>query len=314
MRSGALPVEPELAEQARGGPRAAHDRLGLVPQVRPGDGRVRQRTAPPERGWSTAGPGACSWPRMTSRRRLTFILAVTLMFAGGARCQDAPLPAPCPAVGGLDHYRCRARDAVRRRPGAAPPSYYLAYGDRYARRFTEETRPLLSPAGRRWLDRTRRRLQEAIEARRASDPAGFAALEVDAERFADFAYATHPAAYLEAGLAGLPARDLVLIATTPDVQDLLTSRGLAQVGAVLHGLLRTCRAEGAAGCAMDRALREARERRRLLADGLGLRPAGLVGRFLARRAVGSALRALGLERPAAEGLRGAVQGVGARGP
>lgn len=258
---------------------------------------------------------------MTSRRSLVWAVALALLAAGTAAAQDA-LPAPCPAEGGLDYYRCRARDAAGRRPGEPVPPYYLEYGDRYARRFTEETRPLLSPAGQRWLDRTRRLLQEAIEARRARDPAGFAALEADGPGFLDFAYATHPAAYFDAGLAGLPVRDLLLIGTTPDVQDLLTARGLSQIRTVLHGLLRTCRAEGATECAVDRALREGRERRRLLSDGLGLRSVGLVGRFFARRVVDSLLRALGLERPAeatpvaapVEGLRGGVRRAGPPGP
>lgn len=240
---------------------------------------------------------------MTSRPLLPLLL---LLLANGARAQDPPRA--CVASGGLDYYRCRADDVERRRPGEAAPSYYLGYGDRYARRFTEESRALLSPEGQRWLDRTRLALQAAMEARRAADPAAFALLETDEARFLDFAYGTHPAAYLASGLERLPLRDLVIIATTPDIQDVITPRGLAQVGHVIEGLLGACRAD-ALTCAVDRVLIEARERRRLLADGLGLRPASELALFWARRVVGSTLRALGLEEPppSRAGLTAAVE-------
>ncbi len=234
------------------------------------------------------------------------LLVLLLLLACRAQAQEPP--AVCAASGGLDYYRCRADDVERRRPGAPPPSYYLGYGDRYARRFTEESRALLSPEGRRWLDRTRLALQVAMEARRAADPAAFAALETDEARFLDFAYATHPDAYLASGLERLPLRDLVVIATTPDAQDILTPRGLAQVGHVLEGLLRACRSDVGA-CAVDRVLIEARERRRLLADGLGLRPASELALFWARRVVGSTLRALGLES-STSGLAAGVEPPG----
>jgi hypothetical protein len=223
------------------------------------------------------------------------LLLLVALLAGWAHAQD---PAACAPDGGLGYYRCRADDAERRRPGELPPSYYRGYGDRYARRFTDESRALLSPEGRGWLDRTRLALQVAMEARRAADPAAFAALERDEGRFLDFAYATHPGAYLATGLERLPLRDLVVIATTPDIQDILTPRGLSQVGHVLDGLLRACRAD-AASCVVDRVLIEARERRRLLADGLGLRPASQLALFWARRVVDSTLRALGVESPSA---------------
>ncbi len=232
------------------------------------------------------------------------LLLLLLLLPCRAHAQEQP--GVCAASGGLDYYRCRADDVERRRPGAPLPSYYLGYGDRYARRFTEESRALLSPEGRRWLDRTRLALQVAMEARRAADPAAFAALETDERRFLDFAYGTHPDAYLASGLERLPLRDLVVIATTPDVQDILTPRGLTQVGRVLAGLLRSCRADS--GCAVDRVLIEARERRRLLADGLGLGPASELALFWARRVVGSTLRALGLEEPSsASGLAAGVE-------
>lgn len=217
-------------------------------------------------------------------------------------------PAACEASGDLDYYRCRADDFTLRQPGLEPPDYYLDYGDRYVRRFTEETRPLLSPAGQRWLDLVRAKLQEALEELRASDPLGFTLLEQDPERFADFAFDTHPEAYLEAGLAGLPLRDLILIGTTPDAQDILSNRARAQIARVIRGLVGACRAQGVVGCAVDRVLIEGRERRRLFRDRLLLRPTGSVGGWLVRRTVESARRALEALRPKRLGIAGGLGG------
>jgi hypothetical protein len=219
---------------------------------------------------------------------------------------SASPPASCTADGDLDYYRCRAADFSRRNPDLAPPDYYLEYGDVYVRRFTDETRPLLSPDGQAWLDGTRTRLQRAMESRRAADPVGYAQLERDPTAFRTFAFETHPPAY-ETGLAGLPLRDLVLIVTTPDVQDVLGVDGAAQVTRVIRGLGDACREQGLGACSVERLLIEARERRRLWRDRWGLRPTFRVTRFLARRIAGSVLRALGpQEREADEGITAAL--------
>jgi hypothetical protein len=212
---------------------------------------------------------------------------------------------PCPADGGLDYYRCRADDHERRHPALEPPSYYMSYGDRYMRRFTFHTRPLLSPTGQVWLDDVREGLQGAMEEHRAADPVAFARLERDPEAFLDFAYDTHPAAYMEAGLSQLPLRDLVLIGSTPDAQDLLSKRGRAQILTVLHGLLGACVEEGVARCLVTRVLRELRDRRRLIVDRLRMKSTGFLGGWLIRRLVDSAVRTLRGEAtpdPEAEGL------------
>lgn len=131
-------------------------------------------------------------------------------------------------VGTLEYYRMRNEDFIRRNPGVEPPDYYMDYGDKYARRFTEELAPNLSPRGQEWLIDARRGLQERIEARRAEDPAAFAELERNPDAFRRFAYDTHPDAYLDAGLASLPPRDLVQIPLTPDREDLLSPDGIRQ--------------------------------------------------------------------------------------
>jgi hypothetical protein len=145
---------------------------------------------------------------------------------------------PCAFKPGLDYYCERARDYLARhtlstdRP-AQPPMYYLDYGDKYARRFTQTLRPTMSTAGQQWIDATFRRLQVLLERRRAADPCRFAEIEEDTRAFQGFAYGTHAQAYIECGIAKLPLRDLVRIARTPDIRDLLTRAGLEQVLHVL---------------------------------------------------------------------------------
>lgn len=132
------------------------------------------------------------------------------------------------SIGTLEYYRQRHDDFVSRNPGVEPPDYYMDYGDKYARRFTEELYPNLSERGQEWLVDARRGLQERIEARRAEDPAAFAELERNPDAFRRFAYDTHPDAYLDAGLASLPPRDLIQIPLTPDRRDLLSADGIRQ--------------------------------------------------------------------------------------
>lgn len=47
--------------------------------------------------------------------------------------------------------------------------------------------------------------------------------------FLSFAFESHPDAYLDGGLAGLPLNDLVMIGMTPDLSDLATRDGVSQI-------------------------------------------------------------------------------------
>jgi hypothetical protein len=150
---------------------------------------------------------------------------------------------PCALKPGLDYYRERARDYAARHTLPADrlsqsPVYYLDYGDKYARRFTQVLRPCMSAAGQQWIDATFRRLQVLLERRRAADPRRFAELEEDTRTFQCFAYSTHAHAYIECGIAKLPLPDLVRIARTPDLRDLLTRAGLEQVGQVIAHVIK----------------------------------------------------------------------------
>jgi hypothetical protein len=142
----------------------------------------------------------------------------------------ARLPTPIAPVGSLDYYAERHADFEQREPGRSAPDYYLGYGDRYVRRFSEEVYPLLSAAGQRWLVDVRVGLQVAIEDELARDPNAFAVLEADGPAFRRFAFDTHPQAYWDAGLGGLPVADLLTIGLTPDSEDLLSFEGIVQVG------------------------------------------------------------------------------------
>ncbi len=132
-------------------------------------------------------------------------------------------------VGSVEYYRARHDDFVKRHPGLKPPPYYLEYGEKYALAFTRETFGKLSPKGQQWLQRTFVDLQTRIEHLRITDPTAFERLERDPAAFRRFAYDTHPPAYLQSGIADLPAEDLVFIAATPELSDLLTPDGIRQI-------------------------------------------------------------------------------------
>lgn len=155
-----------------------------------------------------------------------------------AGAKNDPLPRRLPScVGTLNYYRLRHEDFVRRHPNLEPPYYYLDYGEKYAARFMFQLRPQLSKQGQAWVGRTFERLQGALEDRLNRDRTKFDDLERDSEAFAKFAYETHAAAYLGAGLHSLPLADLLLIVQTPDAEDIFTKDGLAQIWKTVETLV-----------------------------------------------------------------------------
>ena len=148
------------------------------------------------------------------------------------------MPAPKRLMGSTEYSTFRAGDFLRRNPGKVPPSYYMDYGDKYARRFTNETFPDLSDKGKAWLLRSRRTLQEKMEGM-LQDPAN-AGLEHRADELRDRAFDQHSDAYLEAGLydALLGRENLknIRILSVPDLEDWLseqTAREVWQTGGSL---------------------------------------------------------------------------------
>jgi hypothetical protein len=145
--------------------------------------------------------------------------------SGPAAARNLPAEVRTPSA---DYYRQRYDDFVRRNPGQTPPDYYLNYGQKYADKFSSLGPKDLTPAGLAWRDKTLKALQDAIEMKRAEDPAAFAQLERDPVAFKKFCYDSHPDAYVSSGLFNLPAQDLVKIATTPELRDLLGKDGVKQ--------------------------------------------------------------------------------------
>lgn len=155
----------------------------------------------------------------------------SLRNAPASESGDRRLPKPLPSkIGTPDWYQERYIDYVGRHPGEHGASYYLNYGFKYCKRFSEDVYPRLTQEGQHWLVHARTNLQVALEDELISDPVGYDEMEQDDAELEDFAFETHAKAYLDAGLASLPVSDLHVIATTPDLGDLFTRAGLEQVG------------------------------------------------------------------------------------
>jgi hypothetical protein len=132
-------------------------------------------------------------------------------------------------IGKTDYYVARVTDFASRNPGQVPPDYYFGYGNKYINRFTAVLRPNLSTAGKAWLDCTLIALQTAIEDRRDANPWAFAELELKNDEFRQFAFGTHPNAYVSCGICDLSIIDETAIAMTPDLKDILGADGLEQI-------------------------------------------------------------------------------------
>lgn len=146
------------------------------------------------------------------------------------------LPRPLP-TGTDTYYRERGADFARRHPNRPQPSYYLEYGDKCLHQF-RAVGPELSSRGQAWLESTLQLLQAAIEQRLQHDPAEFAKLELDDKGFRDFAFSTHAQAYLDGGIFGLGADDLWRILKTPDMTDVVSPAGIAEILGLLAKLDR----------------------------------------------------------------------------
>jgi hypothetical protein len=130
-------------------------------------------------------------------------------------------------IGTHDYYAERYKDFRRRNPSEKAPDYYMNYGLKYFDRFSE-LKPDVSSPTKKWIDKTAVKLQEKMEAPNTRNGKAFANMERSPEKFKEFAYGTHPSAYLEGGLANVPINDLRKIPFVPDVKDLATPDGVAQ--------------------------------------------------------------------------------------
>jgi hypothetical protein len=146
----------------------------------------------------------------------------------GERAYKRPKPI---TPGNIKYYEDRAID-YHARTNQNPPDYYMGYGNVYAHKFMEETKPQLSGQGQKWVDKAFYNLQKAIEDKlQSAKPADYM-IETDSGKFKDFAFQTHVAAYENAGVLSLPVMDKLKIVLTPKAQDLLSDRGISQASAI----------------------------------------------------------------------------------
>jgi len=133
-------------------------------------------------------------------------------------CNKTVPPAPAGIMGTCDYYTWRESNFRERHAGCShrPPVYYLNYGYKYCVRFGTELHPKLSAKGQLWLANARRLLQEYMEEGLKRDMA----LELDSNKFKEFAFNTHPDAYWDAELANVPwFWDKFQILGTPDLAE-----------------------------------------------------------------------------------------------
>jgi hypothetical protein len=151
--------------------------------------------------------------------------------------------------------------------GHKPPSYYVSYGYYYCSHYGAELFPKLSPVGKTWLVLTRKFLQKNIERGLAQNMLGDQIsmssempgngslsmgitqyqLELDDKTFKDFAFKTHPLAYLDGGIARLPLIDLGYITIQPRMQEWGSWSTGEQVVKTGWGSIKTWVGDGADG-------------------------------------------------------------------
>lgn len=150
---------------------------------------------------------------------------------GGSSGGSYPRPIPDPDLTipiGKDYYQRRIEDFKRRYPDLEPPSYYKDYAEFYMNRFTTETRPILSEAGQKWVDKTMKLLQEAITKILKDNHY----IEKEPDRFMKAAFKSHVQAYIDGGILTLSMTDKVDILLTVYPEDLLSPLGIEQAKAV----------------------------------------------------------------------------------
>lgn len=143
--------------------------------------------------------------------------------------------------------------------GHKPPSYYVSYGYYYCSHYGAELFPKLSAAGQDWLRNARWNLQKNMEDglnqnmqgdvirmhSRKPGNGGFSmrvaryALELNDKIFIEFAFKTHPLAYLDGGIARLPAVDLYNIMRQPNIQEWGSWGTYQQAGSTAVGAVKT---------------------------------------------------------------------------
>ncbi|WP_081415608.1 DUF4280 domain-containing protein [Aquimarina latercula] len=129
----------------------------------------------------------------------------------------------------------------KRKNGTFRPVPSKSYGYKYCMRFTNILMPKLSPEGKKWLKKAKILLQNYLEQgvidknytsvynisfnkryglkKEEKMVSFYTDVELRNEEFRDFAFATHPDAYLKAGLASIPIKDKIKVSMTPDFKE-----------------------------------------------------------------------------------------------
>lgn len=112
-------------------------------------------------------------------------------------------------VKSCEFYKCREANTGNK---CGKRGYYLGYGLKYCKRFNLVTRKKLSKAGKKWLDKTTKCLQEYIHNNIPWDES--------CKKVKKKAFNSHPRCYLKSGICSLPIRDMLHIFLTVDPDDI----------------------------------------------------------------------------------------------
>lgn len=143
---------------------------------------------------------------------------------------NKPQSAPGTILGSVEYYKFRHEDFIRRFPDKEPPAYYMMYGDKYVRKFTEELFDKLTEEGKVWMEDTKLKLQQAIENKLMQAPE----IELDEEAFRDFAFKSHTEVYEETHAMELCLADKAAIVGCMDIKDLFGELGLQVIKMALR--------------------------------------------------------------------------------
>jgi hypothetical protein len=141
-----------------------------------------------------------------------------------------PQPATALVLGSVEYYKFRHDDFIRRFPEKDAPAYYMMYGDKYVRKFTDELYEKLSEEGKLWMEETKLKLQQEIEKKLLAEPA----IELDEEAFKEFAFQSHAKVYEETHAMELCLSDKTSIIGCMDVKDLFVELGLQAIKVALR--------------------------------------------------------------------------------
>jgi len=141
-----------------------------------------------------------------------------------------PKPAPDYILGSVNYYKFRHEDFLKRFPEKDPPLYYMEYGDKYVRKFTDELYGKLSDEGKLWMEKTKLKLQLEIEHKLREN----SEIELNEDEFKTFAFESHAKVYNETHAMDLCLSDKTSIIACMDIKDLFGELGLQALKIALH--------------------------------------------------------------------------------